>query len=139
MADSVSSAAPVNLSYAAHSSSASATRARITEGNFLKAVIGTTLVVLLFSAGYWFERSVLQRHPSDIRFIREASEAAMRYITIPHILIGFLFMWSSPKNQTTEKRLWVFSLLLIGAVFCAIYGIGGGKTNAVLYLGVYLY
>lgn len=116
-----------------------AARARVTESNFLKALIGTALIVAVFSVAYWYERSVLNRHPADIRFIREASEAAMRYITIPHIIIGFLFMWTSPKNRTREKRLWVFGLLLVGAALCTVYGFGGGKANVVLYAGVYLY
>lgn len=113
-------------------------RRNLTESNFLKALLGTALVVLVFWLGYYFERNILERHPSDIRFIREASEAAMRYITIPHIIIGFLFMWSSPKNRTLPKRLWVFGLLALGAVFCGLYGWGGGKANTLLYLGVYL-
>jgi hypothetical protein len=107
--------------------------------NFIKAIIGTSLVVFVFWVGYYVERNLLNRHPSDQRFIREASEAAMRYITIPHIIIGFLFMWSSPKNRTPAKRRWVFALLLLGAVLCTLYGMGGGKTNAILYMGVYLY
>ncbi len=109
-----------------------------TEINFLKAMIGTTLIVFIFWVGYYIERNVLHRHPESIRFIREASEAAMRYITIPHVIIGFMFMWSSPKNQSRGKRAWIFGLLALGAVLSTLYGMGGGKTNVILYLGVYL-
>jgi len=130
---------PFPAAQAGFSRAAVVPHARVTEGNFLKAMIGTALVVLIFWVGYCIERNVLNRHPESSRFIREASEAAMRYITIPHIIIGFLFMWSSPKNRTREKRLWVFGLLAIGAVLCTLYGLGGGRTNVVLYLSVYLY
>lgn len=109
-----------------------------TETHFLKAMLGTALIVFVFWVGYYIERNVLHRHPESIRFIREASEAAMRYITIPHVIIGFLFMWSSPKNRTADKRAWIFGLLALGAVLCTLYGWGGGKTNVILYLGVYL-
>ncbi|MCG8408338.1 MAG: hypothetical protein MI923_24320 [Phycisphaerales bacterium] len=111
----------------------------ITERNFLKAMLGTAVVVLVFWCAYKVERDVLHRSPGDIRYIREASEAAMRYITIPHIVIGFLFLVSSPKNRTTRKRLWTAGLLLTGVVLCTIYWKGGAKTNLLLYSSVYLY
>ena len=109
----------------------------VTQRNFLKAMLYCAMIVAVFGVGYWIERDVLNRHPpANPRFIREASEAAMRYITIPHILIGFMFMWSSPKNRTRRQRLWVLALLIVGALLCVIYGLGGGKTNLILYSGV---
>ncbi len=111
----------------------------VAERNFARAAIYTGVVVAIFWCGYWLERSVLHRHPAEIRFIREGSEAAMRYITIPHIIIGFLFMASSRNNQNARKRAWMAVLLLAGAGLCAIYWKGGGKANLLLYAGVYFY
>lgn len=111
----------------------------VTERNFLRAGLYTAAIVFIFWCGYYFERSILHRAPADIRFIREASEAAMRYITIPHILIGFFFMISSPKNKNLRQRLWAAGLLMAGAALCTVYWKGGGKANLLLYSGVYLY
>lgn len=130
------SSPPIALDYAAQPERA---RLGVTERNFLRAGLYTAAIVFVFWCGYYFERGILNRHPADIRFIREASEAAMRYITIPHILIGFFFMISSPRNQNLRQRLWAAGLLLAGAGLCAVYYKGGGKTNLLLYSGVYLY
>jgi len=111
----------------------------VAERHFRRAMLYTALIVLVFWCGWKVERDVLHRHPGDIRYIREASEAAMRYITIPHILIGFFFMVSSPKNQTRRKRAWVVALLLAGVGLCLVYWKGGAKTNVLLYAGVYYY
>ena len=89
----------------------------------------TALIVLVFWCAWKVERDVLHRHPGDIRYIREASEAAMRYLTIPHILIGFFFMASSPKNQSRRKRAWAVGLLLAGVGLCLVYWKGGAKTH----------
>jgi hypothetical protein len=113
-------------------------RMGVTERNFLRAALYTALIVIVFTFGYYFERNILNRHPDSIRFIREGSEAAMRYITIPHILIGFFFMISSPKNRNAKQRLWAAGLLMAGAALCTVYWKGGGKTNLLLYSGVIL-
>lgn len=111
----------------------------IAERHFRRAMLYTALIVLVFWCAWKVERDVLHRHPGDIRYIREASEAAMRYITIPHILIGFVFMVSSLKNRTRTKRTWIVGLLLAGVGLCLIYWRGGAKTNVFLYAGVYFY
>jgi hypothetical protein len=111
----------------------------LTMRNFVRSGGYALVILLVFWCAYLFERNVLNRHPMDIRFIREGSEAAMRYITIPHIIIGFLFMVSSPKNQTRTKRMWVAGLFMTGVALCTIYGMNGGKANTLLYASVYLY
>ncbi len=121
------------------SSSNLSARLGVTRANFIKAVFWTAVIVFFFWCAYKVERDVLDRHPASDRFIREASEAAMRYITIPHIIIGFLFMVSSRNNQSRQKRLWVLGLLLAGAGLCTLYYGGGGRTDLVLSVGVYFY
>ena len=111
----------------------------IAERHFRRAMFYTALIVLVFWCGWKLERDVLHRHPGDIRYIRESSEAAMRYITIPHILIGFFFMASSPKNQSRRKRAWTVGLILAGVGLCLVYWKGGAKTNILLYTSVYYY
>jgi len=112
---------------------------RTVEQQFRLALLLTVGICCVFGLGYWLERDVMHRHPGDIRFIREATEAGMRYITIPHIIIGFLFMVSSPKNRNRTRRLWVAALLLLGAVLCFGYYAGGAKTNVFMMMGVYFY
>ncbi|MFQ5411047.1 MAG: hypothetical protein ACE5EC_02080 [Phycisphaerae bacterium] len=111
----------------------------ITERNFYRSMIYSAIIVLVFWCAFKVERDVLMRRPGEIRYIREASEAAMRYITIPHILIGFLFMVTSLSNRTPRKRAWIVGLLLAGVGLCLLYWGGGAKTNLLLYSGVYLY
>lgn len=114
-------------------------RMGVTRANFLRAAFWTALIVFVFWCGYQIERNVLHRGPANIRYIREASEAAMRYITIPHIVIGFLFLVSSKNNRSTRQRLWTVGLLAAGAGLCVLYRLGGGPTDVVLSAGVYFY
>ncbi len=111
----------------------------ITERNFLKSMVWVVAIVAVFWCGYKLERDVFDRHPGEKRFIREASESATRYVTIPHFLIGFLFMASAPKNRTPRKRAWIGGLMLASTALCAFYAMGGGRTNLLLYAGVALY
>ncbi len=111
----------------------------LTERHFLLAMLATAAIVALFWVAYAVERNVLERHPRGIRYVGEASEAAMRYITIPHIVIGFLFLVSSPKNRTRDKRIWTAGLLALGVALCFVYYLGGAKANLFLYSSVYLY
>ena len=126
---------PRTLEYAAGGVAAP----RSVELQFLLALILTVVICVVFWLGYYFEREILNRHPGNIRFIRNATEAAMRYITIPHIVIGFLFMASSRKNRTPVKRMWILGLLAAGTGLCSLYHLGGAKTNVLLMIGVYLY
>jgi hypothetical protein len=63
----------------------------------------------------------------------------MRYITIPHFIIGFLFMATSPKNRTLSKRAWIVGLLALGTALCGVYYQFGAKANMALTASVYLY
>src|SRR5262249_14285902 len=108
-----------------------------TERNFWRAVVLTIGVVAVFWTGYVLERYVFHHGPHNARFVPEATEAAMRYITIPHIIIGFLFMVSSRNNQTTVKRLWIVGLVVVGAFLSTLYGLAGGKTNQLFYASIF--
>lgn len=114
-------------------------RLGVTRANFLRASFWTAIIVFVFWCGYQIERNVLHRGPANIRYIREASEAAMRYITIPHILIGFMFLVSSKNNRSMRQRLWTVGLLAAGAALCVFYRLGGGPTDVVLSAGVYFF
>lgn len=114
-------------------------RLGVTRGNFVRAAFWTAVIVFFFWCAYKLERDILGRHPGDVRFIREASEAAMRYITIPHIIIGFLFLVSSRNNRNVRSRVWTAGLLLLGVMLCGLYYGGGGRTDLVLSVGVYFY
>lgn len=114
-------------------------RLGVTRANFLRAALWTAVIVFFFWCGYQIERNVLHRGPANIRYIREASEAAMRYITIPHILIGFMFLVSSKNNRSTRQRLWTVGLLAAGAALCVLYRLGGGPADVVLSAGVYFF
>ena len=114
-------------------------RARTLEQQFRLALLLTVGIGLVFWLGHYFEREILDRHPGEIRFIRDATEAGMRYITIPHIIIAFLFAVTSLRNRTPVRRLWMVGLLVAGAGFCTVYHLGGAKTNILLTVSVYLF
>ncbi len=113
-----------------------------TEKNFWKAVALTIVIAAIFSLASWIERNVYHRGHDVRYFTGEGTEAAMRYITIPHIIIGFLFMVSSRNNQTAAKRAWVAGLILIGIALCSVYysfAVTGGKAFKLAYGSIYLY
>ena len=136
MSNGMDSAAPISYSIPERSF---VSRIGVTRWNFIKATIATAAIVFIFWCGWYFEREVLKRQPAGIRYIREASEAAMRYITIPHIIIGFLFLVSSRNNRNLRSRLWTVGLLALGVLLCGLYYRGGGRTDLVLSVGVYFY
>lgn len=136
MSNGMDSAAPIPYTIPERSL---VSRIGITRWNFIKASLATAGIVFIFWCGWYYERSILNRHPADIRYIREASEAAMRYITIPHIIIGFLFLVSSKNNRNLRSRLWTVGLLALGVLLCGLYYRGGGRTDLVLSVGVYFY
>ncbi len=139
MSDANPSPGTTPVSYAGPKATAAVATARSLDQQFRLAFVLTVGICFVFWLGHYFEREILNRHPGEIRFIREATEAAMRYITIPHIIIAFLFMVSAAKNRTRTKRIWTAGLLLLGAGLCAAYHVGGAKANVVLMVSVYLY
>lgn len=138
MSNGTDSAATLTLPYAA-ASGFSPAKLTVTQRNFLKAVVYTFIIVFFFWCAYYVERNVLNRSPASTRYIGEASEAAMRYITIPHIIIGFLFLVSSKNNRTAKARGWTVGLLITGVVLCLLYYRFGGRTDLALSVGVYFY
>lgn len=113
----------------------------VTERNFWKAVLLTIVIASVFMAGYWVERNVFKRG-HDARYLGEGTEAAMRYITIPHIIIGFLFMVSSRANQTAAKRAWIVGLVVVGMALCCGYywsSLQDPKVFKLVYGSVFLY
>lgn len=73
------------------------------------------------------------------RLVGNAAEASTRYFTIPHVVIGFLFMVTSTRNRTATKRIWLLGLLAAGVGLCFCYeqilGAGGKLlATASLYL-----
>lgn len=136
MSNGMDSAAPIPYSIPEQSL---VSRIGVTRWNFIKAALATAGIVFIFWCAYYVEREWFHRHPASIRYIREASEAAMRYITIPHIVIGFLFLVSSKNNRSLRSRLWTVGLLALGVLLCGLYYRGGGRTDLVLSVGVYFY
>lgn len=108
------------------------------ERNFWLGAALTTALVLAFQSIYWIERNELGRTHEN-RFAIDASETAMRYFTIPHIIIGFLFSVTSLRNRSTPRRLITGALLLLGAAFCAIYYRYDHSTPQVTAIAVYAY
>jgi len=134
----MSSSAAVAFDYATAPRRALST----TERNFWKAVLLTIVIAAVFMGAYWIEREVFHRGHEIRFFAGEGTEAAMRYITIPHIIIGFLFMVSSRNNRTAAKRAWIGVLIVAGIALCFVYysfAVAGGKSFKLVYGSVYLY
>src|SRR5574341_1619037 len=98
------------------------------EEHFLRTALVTIACVLCFKIIYSFEVNVLLNDVRAARFVGEASEAAMRYVGLPHIFIGFLFLVTSRSNQVTRARVSILGLLAVGVMLCAAYGLAGGKS-----------
>lgn len=105
----------------------------------MRTMLVTVACVLCFKVIYLFEVNVLLNDVRAARFVGEASDAAMRYIGLPHIIIGFLFLVTSRASQTARMRIAILGLLTIGGILCAAYGMAGGKSNKLAFAMVYLY
>lgn len=109
------------------------------EQHFLRTMLVTVACVLIFKVVYLFEVNVLLNQLRAARFVGEASDAAMRYIGLPHVIIGFLFLVTSRASRTARMRITILGLLSLGAVLCVAYGMAGGKSNRPAFAMVYLY
>lgn len=110
----------------------------VAERNFWIGAALTLGLVLLFQGVFYVEREVWKLTGSQ-RLVENASEAAMRYFTIPHIIIGFLFSVSAPRNQSRERRRIIGGLLLLGAALCYLYYRLDGYRDPTVAILVYAY
>ncbi len=108
------------------------------ERNLWSAALLVLVLILGFEAIRWAEISFVA--PAGKGVVENAAEASTRFFTIPHVIIGFLFMITSTRNQTVHKRLWIVGLLGVGAVLSCAYGgmlSNGGKLLGAAFLYSY--
>ncbi|MEX0818540.1 MAG: hypothetical protein WD070_03070 [Pirellulaceae bacterium] len=109
------------------------------ERNVWRAAMLVTALILFFQIADWAEPRLLVS-PDGQELVGNAAEASTRYFTIPHIIVGFLFMISSLRNRTRRKRIWIAGLLFAGAMLCCAYEElldSGGKLLASAFLYSY--
>lgn len=107
----------------------------VTERNFLISsawVIGLVGMSQLF---FWGGSNLLHQDLS-IGFTAQlgaSTEAAMRYVTLPHYVIGFLFMATAARNRTVGRRALIVGLLALSGLLCLGYGfLGTGFPNEMI-------
>lgn len=108
------------------------------ERNLWSAALIVLSLILGFEVIRWAEISFVA--PASEGLVENAAEASTRFFTIPHVIIGFLFMVSSARNQTTRKRLWIVGLLGVGVALSYTYGgmlNNGGKLLGAAFLYCY--
>jgi len=110
----------------------------VAERNFWLGAALTLLLVLVFQGVFYVEREILHRS-GEQRLVGNSSEAAMRYFTIPHIVIGFLFSVSAQRNRTPRRRALIGGLLLLGAALCYVYYRLDGYRDPAVAILVYSY
>lgn len=97
----------------------------LVELNFLRGVALTAAILAAFQLLSYLERGALQL-PGDRQLVGEASAAAMRYVTIPHFIIAFMFLVTASRNRTRARRSLICAWLLCGAALCWLYHSLGG-------------
>lgn len=97
----------------------------LVELNFLSGVALTAAILATFELLSYLERTALQL-PVHRQLVGEASAAAMRYVTIPHFIIAFMFLVTASRNRTRARRSLIGAWLLCGAALCWLYHSLGG-------------
>ncbi len=101
------------------------------------------MLVMALIFGFELIRLAEQRFlamPAGLAFVENAAETSTRYFTIPHVMVGFLFMITSTRSRTVRKRLWIAGLLVVGAALGFAYGdllSHGGKLLGAAFLYSY--
>jgi len=109
------------------------------EQNLWRAALLVAALILGFELIGWSERQLGRNEAMD-RVVGNAAEAATRYFTIPHVIVGFLFMVTSTRNRTPRKRTWIAGLLAVGTGLCFAYGellSTGGRLLGAAFLYTY--
>jgi hypothetical protein len=94
------------------------------ERNFWRASLLVVGLVLVFEIAFWvwanlFPTSGLPVGAKELLSI--ASETAMRYVALPHFIIGFMFMVTAAKNRNGKRRLLIAGLLLLSVMICVTF------------------
>lgn len=91
-----------------------------TERNYSWSVLILAVSIALFAAIQAFEMD-LGRWNANIRLVPEATEAAMRYISLSHILLAFLYIATSKRMRTIKSWGRFTAMLGVGALLCVGY------------------
>jgi hypothetical protein len=104
----------------------------VNERNFLISslwVIGLVGMTQLF---FWGFNSLF--HPDysfDFKeYLKASAETVMRYVTLPHYVIGFLFMVASARNRTIGRRAMIAGLLALSGLLCLGYALLGTTSSS---------
>jgi hypothetical protein len=94
------------------------------ERNFWHASLLAVGLVVVFHSAFWLRMQVLPS-PDDPTRLKDllllSSEAAMRYVALPHFVIGFLCLVTAAKNRTAKRRLLIATLLILGVIVSLVY------------------
>ncbi|THD71687.1 MAG: hypothetical protein E7813_05250 [Bradyrhizobium sp.] len=101
----------------------------VNEQNFLISSAWVIGLVGMIQPFFWGVSNFLHPDPSiDFDFmddLKGSAEMVMRYVTLPHYGIGFLFMAASARNRTVGRRASIAGLLVLGGLLCLGYAFLG--------------
>jgi hypothetical protein len=84
---------------------------------FWRGILLMALVLLAFGGIQWIEKHVVGSVEPHL-LVENGLEAAVRYVTLPHFILAFVFSVTAARNQTWRRRGLLGGLLLAGAVLC---------------------
>ncbi|MCI0737810.1 MAG: hypothetical protein L0Y72_02110 [Gemmataceae bacterium] len=76
---------------------------------------------------------------SERRFLENPAEVMMRVLGVAHFLIGWLFLFSSPKVRSARALTGLSFWIGAGVLLCLAFAWGGGSKNPFLLMAFYSY
>jgi hypothetical protein len=103
----------------------------VNERNFLISSVWVVGLVGMTYLLFWRFDNLL--HPDNSTgfkdYLKASAEMAMRYVTLPHYVIGFLFMTASARNRTVGRRALIVGLLALSGLLCLGYALLGTVSS----------
>src|SRR5262245_12341888 len=101
---------------------------------FQKALAITGVALLVACLIYALEKYGLHTRR---RFIESPAEVTMRAFGVAHFLLGWLFLFSSPRLRSIGAFARLGGWTLVGALCCGLYAVLGGSKAPLVLLGFY--
>jgi hypothetical protein len=113
------------------------------ERNLGQAVALGVAVLLLSYLGFWLQWHVFHLGVQPRRIAERvgvASQAGMAYITVPHFIVGLLFMLTAPRNRTRGRSLLLLAWLGGSAALCwGCWHLTAGVTTKWAWFVLFIY
>jgi hypothetical protein len=103
---------------------------------FQRALVVTGVAIAVGCALYLVETFLVRPHR---RVVENPVEVMMRVLGLAHFVVGWLFLFTSPKLRNVQALGRLSGLVILGVVLCLLFALGGAMRNPVLLLLFYGY